>query len=78
MPHFKAVQYALCNTAQINYKDAPFANVNFKIFGSFSLFHDDCGPVLSSTKPPRAGTLSPAGPYDNNKEQFDFGIKMQK
>ena len=34
--------------------------------------------VVSSTKPPRAGTLSPAGPYDNNKDQFDFGSKMQK
>ena len=34
--------------------------------------------VLSSTKPPRAGMLSPAGPYDNNKDQFDFGSKMQK
>ena len=34
--------------------------------------------VLSSTRPPCAGTLSAAGLYDNNKDQFDFGSKMQK
>ena len=34
--------------------------------------------VLSSTKPPCTGTLSPAGLYDNNNDQFDFGSKMQK
>ena len=26
----------------------------------------------------RATPLSPAGPQDNNKDQFDFGSKMQK
>ena len=35
-------------------------------------------PVFGKREPPRAGTLSPAGPHDNNKDQFDFGSKMQK
>ena len=35
-------------------------------------------PVLSSIEQPRAGRLSPAGPHDNNKDQFDSGSKMQK
>ena len=34
--------------------------------------------TLSSTKPPCTGTFSPAGLYDNNNDQFDFGSKMQK
>ena len=36
------------------------------------------GAVLSSIEQPRASTLSPAGPHDNNKDQFDSGSKMQK
>ena len=43
-----------------------------------SLDESKVQPVLSSTKPPRAGTLSPAGLYNNNKDQYDFGSKMQK
>ena len=34
--------------------------------------------VFGKREPPRAGTLSPAGPHDNNKDQFDSGNKMQK
>ena len=34
--------------------------------------------VIGKTEQPRAGTLSPAGLHDNNKDQFDFGSKMQK
>ena len=40
---------------------------------------DDCSaPVLSSIEQPHAGTLSQAGPHDNNKDQFESGSKMQK
>ena len=35
-------------------------------------------PVIGKTEQPRAGKLSPAGLHDNNKDQFDFGSKMQK
>ena len=35
-------------------------------------------PVLSSIEQPHAGTLSQAGPHDNNKDQFESGSKMQK
>ena len=35
-------------------------------------------PVIGKTEQPRACTLSPAGLHDNNKDQFDFGSKMQK
>ena len=34
--------------------------------------------VLSSIEQPHAGTLSQAGPHDNNKDQFESGSKMQK
>ena len=34
--------------------------------------------VIAKAEPPRAGTLSPAGPHDNNKDQFDFCSKMKK
>ena len=36
------------------------------------------GAVLSSIEQPHAGTLSQAGPHDNNKDQFESGSKMQK
>ena len=43
-------------------------------------FHgvDAFGAVLSSIEQPHAGTLSQAGPHDNNKDQFESGSKMQK
>ena len=34
--------------------------------------------VIGKTEQPRAGRLSLAGLHDNNKDQFDFGSKMQK
>ena len=37
-----------------------------------------CGAVLSSIEQPHAGTLSQAGPHDNNKDQVESGSKMQK
>ena len=39
---------------------------------------DPMETVLSSIEQPHAGTLSQAGPHDNNKDQFESGSKMQK
>ena len=35
-------------------------------------------PNTGKITPPHAGTLSPVGPHDNNKELVLFGTKMQK
>ena len=51
----------------------------------WSMLQDDkshitlcCYAVVSSTKLPRASTLSQAGLHENNKTQFEFCSKMQK
>ena len=67
---------------EFNYfTDSSIHNVNSELICKtrvVSLEIPKLGAVIAKAEPPRAGTLSPAGPHDNNKDQFDFCSKMKK